>query len=66
MAAKVIQLDFFESDATSELKAEFAEVKASCDRVRKRQFAEIGALKKEVAELKETVALLVRNICKNN
>lgn len=63
---KVIQLDFFEDDCISVLKAEFAEVKESCNRVRKKQFAEIGALKKEIAELKETVNLLVMNICKNN
>lgn len=59
----IYQLDFFEDDEFSQLKGEFKEVKASCDRVRKKQFAEIGALKKEIAELKETVNLLVRNIC---
>jgi hypothetical protein len=63
--AKVVQLDFLEDSEISELKAEFLEVKASCDRVRKRQFSEIGQLKKDFAELKQTVDLLVRNICKS-
>ncbi|CAB4133842.1 hypothetical protein UFOVP264_39 [uncultured Caudovirales phage] len=60
----LIQLDFFEPTETSVLKAEFKTVKESCDRVRKKQFAEIGALKKDIAELKELVNLLVANICK--
>lgn len=62
--AKVIQLDFFENDGISELKAEFAEVKESCNRVRKKQFAEIGTLKKEILELKEDMEIIKRNICK--
>jgi len=59
----LIQLDFFEKDEMSELKAEIAELRDKMDRQRKSQFAKIGAQEKQIAELKETVELLVRNIC---
>ena len=61
----VVQLDFWEQTETSIIKAEIAAVKESANKCRKKQFAEIGAMKKEIAELKETVDLLVRNICKS-
>lgn len=61
----LVQLDFLEETEISALKAEFKEVKASCDRVRKKQFADIGALRKEILELRETVDILVRNLCQN-
>lgn len=63
--AKVIQLDFFQDDEISTLKADFEEVKESCNRVRKKQFAEIGKLTKIVNELVERLDILERNICKN-
>ena len=62
---KVIQLDFFHDDEMSALKADFKEVKDSCDRVRKKQFAEIGKLTKVVNDLVERLEILERNICKN-
>lgn len=61
--AKVIQLDFFQDDGISALKADFEEVKESCNRVRKKQFAQIGELKKEIMELKADMEILKRNIC---
>jgi len=59
----LIQLDFFETDEMSVLKGRIAELEAKLDRQRKSQFAKIGAQEKQIAELKETVDLLVRNIC---
>jgi hypothetical protein len=59
-----IQLDFFEKDEITILKDDFRKVKDSCDRVRKKQFAELGEMKKEVSELKEMVRILVEAICK--
>lgn len=61
----VIQLDFFEETDLSIIKARMDKVEDSANKCRKKQFAEIGAMKKEIAELKETVDLLVRNICKS-
>lgn len=61
--AKVIQLDLFEDDEMSALKAEFAEVKESCNRVRKKQFAEIGELKKVMNDLTARLDIIERHIC---
>ena len=61
--ATLYQIDFFEQTDVSILQARMDKVEDSATRTRKKQFAEIGALKKEIAELKETVDLLVRNIC---
>ena len=61
---KVIQLDFFEEPDMSALKAEFAEVKASCDRVRKKQFAEIGEIKKVMNDLVTRLEIIEKNICR--
>lgn len=61
--AQVIQLDFFEETDMSVLKAEFATVKESCNRVRKKQFAEIGELKKIVNDLAARLEIIERNIC---
>lgn len=62
---KLIQLDFFEETEISELKAEFQEVKDSCTRVRKKQFAEIGELKKVIGDLVARLEIIERHICKN-
>ena len=59
----LVQLDLFESDDISLLKARMEKIEDSATRCRKKQFAEIGALRKEILELKETVDLLVKNIC---
>ncbi len=59
----LVQLDFWEQTETSILKTRMDKVEDSATRTRKKQFAEIGTLKKEIAELKETVDLLVKNIC---
>ena len=61
----LIQLDFFEESDMSALKARIDAVEKSKERVRKGTYGEIGALKKEVAELKEELAFLKKYICKN-
>ncbi len=63
--AKLIQLDFFEETDISILKAEFAEVKESCNRVRKKQFAEIGELKKIVNDIAARINIIERHICQS-
>lgn len=63
--AKVIQLDFFQDDEMSALKAEFKEIKDSCNRVRKKQFADIGELKKIVNDLTARLEIIERHICKS-
>ena len=60
----LVQLDFFETDATSELKARMEAVEASATRCRKKQFAEIGALKKQVYDLSERLEIMERNSCR--
>lgn len=59
----LVQLDFFKESDIVALETRMEKVEDSATRCRKKQFAEIGALKKEVAELKETLSILVRNIC---
>lgn len=60
----LIQLDFFETDATSELKARMEAVELSASKVRKKLFAENGALKKQVYDLSERLEIMERHICK--
>lgn len=62
----LIQLDFFKETEMSILEARMGKVEDSANRCRKKQFAEIGTLKKEIAEIRETLDLLVRNICHAN
>ena len=59
----LIQLDFFEKDEVSGLKAEVQECKDSANRVRKSLFAKNGELKKEIEELKIRLEIIERNIC---
>ena len=62
----LVQLDFFRSYEECqiiELTRAFKEVKDSADRVRKSQFAKIGAHEKRIAELEERLELLERFIC---
>ncbi len=59
----LIQLDFFEETEMSELKARMDKLEKSQDRCRKKQFAEIGDLKKQMQEQKEMLEMLIKNIC---
>lgn len=63
---KIIRLDFFEETEVSILKAEFAEVKDSCTRVRRKQFAEIGELRRMMADIASRMEVIERNICQQN
>lgn len=58
----VVQLELFEDPKISMMKAEIAAMKESLNKCRKKQFAEIGAMKKEVEELKVLVELLLGNV----
>ncbi len=60
----LLQLDFFEEDDISLLKTEMREVKDSCTRVRKSQFAKIGELNKIIIDLKSRLDILESNICR--
>ena len=61
-----LQFDFWHSINETEVERLIRmteEIKLSTNKVRKGTYAEIGSLKKEVAELKATVEILVRHIC---
>lgn len=59
----VVQLDFFESDETSILKARMEKCEESANKVRKSLFAKNGELNKKINELEERLSILERNIC---
>lgn len=62
------QLDFFKQDEECRLESlekSFALVKESCDKVRKSQFAKIGALTKIICELQDRLNIIEKNICQN-
>jgi hypothetical protein len=61
----LMQLDFFEDVDFIEIKGRMESVERSCDRVRKKQFAEIGTLKKQLAEVIERMEIIERGICKH-
>lgn len=48
------------------LEKSFEEVKLSCDKVRKSQFAKIGELNKKILDLESRLAILEANICKGD
>jgi hypothetical protein len=63
-----LQFDFWQSINETEVERLIRmteEIKLSTNKVRKGTYAEICFLKKEVAELKATVEILVRHICHN-
>lgn len=60
------QLDFWLTPEESEirsLKEEIKAVKTSCDKVRKKLFAENGKLVKKTDELESRLSIIERNIC---
>jgi hypothetical protein len=62
-----IQYDFFKSREESELeclKKEFAKVKESAEKVRKKLFAENSALKKKILEHDERIEVMERGLCR--
>ena len=62
---KVIQLDFFEKDEMSLLKAEVEAVKKSGDKVRRGTYARINELEAMVKDLQERMCIIEKNICSN-
>ncbi len=64
--AIVYQLDFFSDSETSRIEAKVDACAVSQDKCRKKQFSEIGTLKKRVLELEEDVTLLKRFICQGS
>ena len=60
----LLQLDFFEDTDISLMKAEIKKIAASQDRCRKKQFADIGEIKKQVYDLIVRLEIIERNICK--
>ena len=59
----LIQLDFFEQEDTSILKARMDKCEESANKVRKSLFAKNGELTKKINELEERLNVLERNIC---
>lgn len=59
----LIQLDFFEETDMSAMKARMDKLEDSASRCRRKQFAEIGELKKQIKEQKDLLDLIVKNIC---
>jgi hypothetical protein len=66
MALVQIQYDFFEEkpDEFAVYRLQIAAIEESTTKVRKKLFAENGALKKRVTELEERLSLLEHYICK--
>lgn len=64
--AAIIQYDLFQPKPTpeQELRIEMKQTKESCDKVRKKLFAENNAIKKDLFELKNEMEILKRGICK--
>lgn len=59
----LVQLDFFEETEISLLKDRMNKVEESANRCRKKQFAEIGAFKKQLNDLIIRLEIIERNIC---
>lgn len=60
----LIQLDFLEDTELSILKARMLKVEDSSTRCRKKQFAEIGEIKKLVNDINDRLLIIEKNICK--
>jgi hypothetical protein len=63
--ATIYQLDFFRDNETSRIEAKVDACLVSQDKCRKKQFAEIGALKKRITELEDEMIFIKRAICKS-
>jgi predicted nuclease with TOPRIM domain len=66
MASKPVQLLLFELTTEEKLLQKVEELKASNEKVRKGQFAKIGANSKEIANVKERLDVLERGICQSD
>ncbi len=59
----VLQLEFFKSFDVIKQEDEIRKVKESCEKVRKKLFAENNKLRKELDEVKSRLDILEKNIC---
>ena len=62
----MIQLDFFPMSREEELELEFQELQKSCEKVRKKLFAQNGELTKMYIELHNEFEQLKRSMCKES
>lgn len=60
----LVQLDFWEKDEMSVIRARMEKVEDSADRCRKKQFAQIGELRKIVDDLVNRLSVIERGLCK--
>ena len=60
----MIQLNFFEDTEMSELRHRMKSCEESCNRVRKKLFAEQGELKRIVLDMKDRLEVIERGICR--
>lgn len=60
----LVQLDFFEKDTISEIKSRMDAVEVSATKCRRKQFAEIGEIKKVITDLLERLIIIEKNICR--
>ena len=61
--ATMFQLDLFEDTDMSILKDRMDKVERSADKCRKKQFADIGELRKIVIDLEARLSIVERHIC---
>lgn len=59
----ICQLDFFETTETSEMKAQIEAMRLSCDKCRRKQFKDIGDLRKLVLDLVDRIEYIERGLC---
>lgn len=59
----LVQLDFFEKDTISEIKSRMHAVEVSATKCRRKQFAEIGEIKKLMLDLASRLTIIEKNIC---
>ena len=59
----MVQLDFLERDEITVMNDRISQLKYSCEKVRKGQFAKIGDLQKKYDDLAARMEIIERNIC---
>lgn len=63
MGEKMIQLDFFQKDEMTLMIEQIEKLEQSCEKVRKGQFAKLGALQKKLDDQESRLAILEKYIC---
>ena len=59
----MIQLDFFEDTEIGELRHRMKSCEDSCNRVRRKLFAEQSELKRIILDMKDRLEVIERGIC---